>query len=379
MHLVLDTNILHQENLTSANMKTLLRLVESGYVTVCIPTLVRREYVTKIISECTAKLQAASSQLDNVVKIARISSMHSRMGEMLGDLGRLKAEIAGAYEADFSAWSETYRILELPFESDMIDSVLDDYFAGATPYRSPKSREDILDSMIGKSVDALIGRVGDVGIVVKDGTFRRHLEQRGHARVFDGLEEFLLLEQTKVELSRLDIEANIGALMATLADAKGTLGEFAKGSQNLLDTIYLEDGEVSGIERLEIDCFAVRVNGPKVGDVTSLQLDQVEYLGKGQFAVAFVMEARARVDYCASYGHYLDHEREDSIVMTSMNGAGICDLEETRPVRISGKLIFYAGQEGDVRAMQAAIAAGDFCAERLEFEAAAATLLPLIR
>ncbi|HDX0918045.1 PIN domain-containing protein [Stenotrophomonas maltophilia] len=84
MHLVLDTNILHQENLASANMRTLLRLVESGYVTICIPELVRREYVTKIISECIAKLQAASSQLESLGRIARISSLNSMVKDVQG-------------------------------------------------------------------------------------------------------------------------------------------------------------------------------------------------------------------------------------------------------------------------------------------------------
>jgi hypothetical protein len=375
MHLVLDTNILHQENLSSANMKTLLRLVESGYVTVCIPDLVRREYVTKIISECTAKLQAASSHLENVGRIARISSLYSRVNEVQRELIQIKSEVADAYEADFTRWSETYRVQELPFESGMIGAVLNDYFEGATPYRNPKSREDILDSMIGKSVDALIGLAGDVGVVVKDGTFKRHWEQQGRAKVFASIEDFLLLEQTKAELNRLDIEANIRTLMATLVDAKEALGEFAKGSQSLLNTIYLEEDEVTGVEALDMDCFGVHVNGPEVGDVTSLQLDQFEYLGKGQFAVAFAMDARARVDYCASYGDYLEHEREESIVMTSMNGVGICDLEEIRPVRIAGKLIINIGKEGDVDTAQAAIATGVFRDESLEFEAASATLL----
>lgn len=143
----------------------------------------------------------------------------------------------------------------------------------------------------------------------------------------------------------------------------------------MLDTIYLEEGEVTGVELLDMDCFGVRVNGPKVGDVTSLQLEQLEYLGKGQVAVTFVMDAKAQVDYCESYVDYLDHKRDESIEVKSMNGVGICDLKEIRPVRIAGKLIINIGQEGDVDVMRAAITAGDFSDEGLEFEVATATLL----
>lgn len=377
MHLVLDTNILHQENLASANMRTLLRLVESGYVTICIPELVRREYVTKIISECIAKLQAASSQLESLGRIARISSLNSMVKDVQGGLAQIKSQVAEVYGADFARWYETYRVRELPFESGMIEFVLDDYFEGATPYRSPKSREDMLDSMIGKSIDALIGVVGDVGVVVKDGAFKRHWEQRGGAQTFDSIEEFLSLVQSKAELNRLDIEASIGTIMTTLNGSKDALVDFVKGSKNLLDTIYMEEDEVTGAEVLDMDCFGIRINGPQVGDVTSLQLDQMEYLGKWQFSVMFIMEARVRVDYCASYAEYLDHEREEFIEMTSMNGVGICDLEEVRPVRISGKMIISIDQEGDVEAGRAAIANGAFRDESFEFEAVSATLLPL--
>ncbi|GEM_PF-2867635 len=377
MHLVLDTNILHQENLTSANMKTLLRLVESGYVTICIPELVRREYVTKIISECIAKLQVASGQLESFGRIARVSSLNSMAKDVQVELAQIKSQVAEVYEADFARWYETYRVRELPFESGMIEFVLDDYFEGATPYRSPKSREDMLDSMIGKSIDALIGVVGDVGVVVKDGTFKRHWEQRGGTQTFDSIEEFLFLEQSKAELNRLDIEASMGTIMTALNDSKDALVEFVKGSKNLLDSIYMEEDEVTGAEVLDMDCFGIRINGPQVGDVASLQLDQMEYLGKWQFAVMFIMEARARVDYCASYVDYLEHERKEFIEMTSMNGVGICDLEEVRPIRISGKMIISIDQEGGVEAGRAAIANGAFRDESIELEAASATLLPL--
>lgn len=142
----------------------------------------------------------------------------------------MKSELAGAYETDFGRWSEAYRVQELPFESGTIGSVLNDYFVGATPYRSPKSRGDIFDSMIGKSVDALIGLVGDVGVVVKDGTFMRHWERQAGAKVFASIEDFLLLDESRAELNRLDIEAKIGTLLIALTGAKGALGEFVKGS-----------------------------------------------------------------------------------------------------------------------------------------------------
>ena len=128
---------------------------------------------------------------------------------------------------------------------------------------------------------------------------------------------------------------------------------------------------------LGIPCFGVRVNGPIIDDVTSLQLGQLDYVGRAQFAFSFDMKAKSRVDFCANYGDFLElsYDREAAIDMTSMNGVGICDLEELRSVLIVGKLILDIGSTTTADELKARIRTNDFHAFSLEFEATSAILI----
>ncbi|WP_206191803.1 hypothetical protein, partial [Shewanella carassii] len=46
-NIVLDTNILYQEGLSSGRMKVLAKLVDAELIAVYIPEIVKREFITK--------------------------------------------------------------------------------------------------------------------------------------------------------------------------------------------------------------------------------------------------------------------------------------------------------------------------------------------
>lgn len=382
MYLVLDTNILHQESLTSANMKSLLRVVQSQFVTICVPSLVRREYLTKVVHDSSANFQAASGKLDNVMKTIKISEGHADLTALLANLAELKARIARTYERDFDTWAATYRIRTVEFEPTQINSVMDDYFSGAAPFKGLKSREDIVDAMIGKCIDSLVAEVGAVGVVLKDGAFRKHLEQQGRVQIFDGLADVLESPPIKNEMARLDREGDIPAFMAALSGAgtRAALAEIMGSNQQLLDSIYLEENEIAGIDNLEIRCFGVRINGPLAREVASIQLGQLDYVGHAQFAFAFEMKANIRADFCANYGDYLElsNEREANVCLASMNNIGMCDLEEDRTAIISGKLTVDIGAGTTIEGLNQLLLAGrpGLATFLLEIEARSAVLLP---
>ncbi len=53
INIILDTNILHKEGLLSGRMQMMEKLVEAGVVTIHIPDIVKREFLTKRVGDVT--------------------------------------------------------------------------------------------------------------------------------------------------------------------------------------------------------------------------------------------------------------------------------------------------------------------------------------
>lgn len=66
--LLLDTNILHQEGLSSGNMQMLHRLVNASHVEVFVPEIVKKEFISRRIMEAREKLKDAQNSLSAVGK-----------------------------------------------------------------------------------------------------------------------------------------------------------------------------------------------------------------------------------------------------------------------------------------------------------------------
>lgn len=382
MNLILDTNILHQESLASHNMQMLRRLSLSGFVTVHVPSLVRREFIERVVQDSISAIQSATSSLEKVSKkISKASRANIPTQAAIAQVSELVRQVEDTFYGDFDLWAASGQIKIVEYDHSLTSAVMEAYFSGGAPFRAKRSREDIIDAMIMTSIDALLAEHGQVVVVIKDGTFRQHLLQKEHVSIVDSLGEFLGRENCRSEIARLDSQSNIEEFKSAFSDThvQHSLIAHIMASKAILDTIYIED-EVSGVQQLEIDCFGLRINGPEIGDVLSIRFGDVDYLGPGEFSIKFKMDCFVKLDYCASYGDYLDlsYEREKAVEMTSMNNVGICDLEERKKVRISGQLHLNIGAQTGVELVWDQQTEGTFPSEVffIEFEAETAEILP---
>ena len=67
-NIVLDTNILYQEGLASGRMKVLAKLVDAGLIAVYIPDIVKREFITKRISEIADEVKKIQGCLKTILR-----------------------------------------------------------------------------------------------------------------------------------------------------------------------------------------------------------------------------------------------------------------------------------------------------------------------
>lgn len=155
--LLLDTNILHQEGLASGNMQLLRRLVDASHVEIFIPELVKKEFITRRVMESKERLKDAQNSLSTVEKkVSKTSEAQAKTNEALSYIKEIEGIIEDVIYQDFAQWENDLSVNILPFNPEDMVVVLEEYFSGGGVYRKPKSREDIPDAIINKSIDALI-------------------------------------------------------------------------------------------------------------------------------------------------------------------------------------------------------------------------------
>jgi hypothetical protein len=342
MYIVLDTNILHQEGLNSRNMNLLERLAQEERISVCVPELVLREFLTRKVAEAREGLAKSAGLFPDIQKrlvrtpLALIAKEIEKLNE------KFEQTIESSYSQALEEWRRQLKVETLKFDPAKLNSVFSDYFVGAGAFRSLKNRDDFPDSFIGYSILALKERGAPVTVVLKDGVLKRYLASNG-VLIFDSLTELFSSVEVKKMIEDSDRETiHLEGLKSLLCSEKSKhfLDEFVRNDQHGLHHIYVELSEAESADALEMDAFGITINGIKSGDITTVTIGDVSYIRPGHFSVALHIDAGANVSFVASYMEYINlpAPRNELVDMSSMNGDGWADLGEFRKVELSGSL-----------------------------------------
>lgn len=356
--LLLDTNILHQEGLASGNMQLLRRLVDASHVEIFIPELVKKEFITRRVMESKERLKDAQNSLSTVEKkVSKTSEAQAKTNEALSYIKEIEGIIEDVIYQDFAQWENDLSVNILPFNPEDMVVVLEEYFSGGGVYRKPKSREDIPDAIINKSIDALIAEKRKITVAIKDGTFKKHLSKDQRIMIVDSLDEFLNLEPNTNKISELDsLSAKTGEVVEYFSSEAFNilLHSYLTKSSNEIEDIYLEDGDITIKDELEVDTFGEQINYPQASTVQNLVVEGVNHLSSTSYSLKISFDAKATLNYCAYYQGYIyiaeDTYREVS--MESMNGDGICDLSELFNFKFHGHIEIEFQDDLDVDAIK---------------------------
>lgn len=341
--LLLDTNILHQEGLSSGNMQMLRRLVSASHVEVFVPEIVKKEFLSRRIMEAKEKLKDAQNSLTAVgKKVSKTSDAQTKTNEAQATIKEIDTVVDEIICNDFSQWEKSLSIYILPFKPEVMTEVMDEYFSGGSVYRKPKSREDIPDAIINKSIDELIAEKQKITVAIKDGAFKKHLSKDGNITLVDSLDMFLNIESNKNKISELDaLSERTGEIVKYLNgdEFRTLLLSYLTKSKDDIEGIYIEDeDDISNKEELEVDTFGEQINFPQADTVQNLIVEGVNHLSNKSYSLKISFIANATLNYCAYYGDYmyLDEDTCRDVSMDSMNGDGICDLSELLKFKFHG-------------------------------------------
>lgn len=343
IHVVLDTNILHQEGLFSRSMQLLGRLSSSELIQIYVPELVKKEHLSKRASEAEAGLKSAYQKIQDLIKKTdRNNDIYNELNKVQTSIGSALKKIAQSIDEDFEIWRAANKVNILDFDPGQISSVFDDYFNGKGVFRQPKHRDDIPDAFINLCIQRLLNEKKAIDVVIKDGTFRTHLQKTVGITIFDGLESYMQTAQIAECIALLDKRSErtetLKAFFSSSAFASH-LTAFLVKDDDLISDIYLEDDRILGIELIGIpDVFGFRLNWPVSDTISNVVLGETTQIADDHFSTTISFIAQASISYCASFGDYNDlpAERQSSIDFESMDGRGICDLSEDFLVSFTG-------------------------------------------
>jgi len=328
-------------------MQLLTRLAESTELTVYVPEMVKREFISKRIQDGADKLQEARTALGEVAKkVDRHGEINDAIVKIHVDFDSLGARLPDSIAADFEEWVSGSRATILKFDPSSIDSVLDDYFDGRGAYRRAKAREDIPDAIISSCICALSEEHGKLFVAVKDGTLRKHLQTINNIVVTDSLSDFFTIADVSALVQRLDARTkDVDASKAFLASTwfLGRLSDFLTSAEELLSDVYVEEDDIDGKGNLEVPGFGISVNYAEAIKVHNLVCADVTYINQGHFSMRIEFFTFAQIHYCANYSDFnnLPLSRLEGAEEVSMNGDGISDLRERREVKLSGHIDLF--------------------------------------
>lgn len=340
--LVLDTNVLRQEGLGSRNMQILRRLTSSGQVDLLIHEVVAREFKSQRTLEVQAQVEKIADAITEMSRqVDAKGASHRDLGKMRSKVAELAEAAKKEVETDFTSWLKWTCAHWVAFDPEGMRQVLDDYFVGAGSFRKPKHRDDMPDAIVATGIKALLPTYQTLHIAVKDGAFRRHLQTEPKYKLVDGLTEFFALEVVVNVTKALD-DKEMDLVEQTKLFASETVQarivEYLRNAKDLLEDVYVEEENLSGLEALEMDVIGASLNYAQAGAIASVDFGEPTLVDTGHLSMPVTIRTRARIDYGASFVDVQAFEDSREIDNWSMDGDGICDLREIRDVNLIGFL-----------------------------------------
>lgn len=355
--LILDTNVLRQEGLSSRNMQILRRLTSSGEVDLLVHEVVAREFKSQRTLEVQAQVEKIADAITEMSRqVDAKGASHRDLVEMRSKVAELAEAAKKEVETDFAAWLTWTAAHWVAFEPEGMRQVLDDYFVGAGAFRKPKHRDDMPDAIVATGIKPLLTKYQTLHIAVKDGAFRRHLQAEPKYTLVDGLTEFFALEiVSKITKALDDKEKDLDEQIKLFeSDAVQTrIVEYLKNAKDLLEDVYVEEENLDGLEALEMNIIGASLNYAQAGAISHVDFGKPTLVDSGHLSMPVIIRTRARIDYAASLSDVQAFENSREIDNWSMNGDGICDLREVRDVDLIGFLDLRYGPDLTPAALEA--------------------------
>jgi hypothetical protein len=303
MDVAIDTSILRQDpKREKAAMRALGRLASGGKVAVHMPEVVQREFVSQQTAELENRLRNVETALSSILRISANGELSEFAEQVANRAKRLSTEAAEMAASEFSGWLTATDAIVYRIVGDHGRRVMDAYFNGTAPYKSPKNRSDIPDSFIWECVLDIQKGCGTLHIVSSDGALFQAAS--GHPGLIDhnSLEEFIQSDACQIALREVAAEnvlANMVEAGKLLASKEELLLEHLESQ--LVNELANKDVKSRSIPDDNNEATIMGVDSPV--DV-SFDYGDVDYYGDGEIGLAFKASVECTLNYAIYKGDY---------------------------------------------------------------------------
>ncbi|GAB5479776.1 MAG: PIN domain-containing protein [Marinobacter nauticus] len=323
-------------------MRLTLRLIDAGFVSVYLPEIVTKEFLTKRIQTAKDKIQKSNSELIPLERTLKNGSrLKLTLDKTISDLKTSLDICEEEISQNFYNWINENSITILPIKHDHFKSAFDDYFSGKGVYKKIKSREDIPDSLISFCIEEFAKSNDRVYVAVKDQRFKSHLDKIENITTIESLENFLELRENVDSIKYLNsISENSQEIRKVIGKEqfRAYLQSYLRSPESNSSYIYLEAEEIDDKSLIPIDYFGLRAEITKPDSIGSLSIKSIDIISARSFSLKVSFDALAVISYCTDYQSYMEIEEDlgQEVNFESMNGDGICDLSQEWVVNFSG-------------------------------------------
>lgn len=343
IHIVLDTNILHNDGIHSIKIKKLKKLIDVDFITLYIPEIVKREYITKMYDKLELELNNATLKENRRYFEYDTHDTKNKIALIDKTIIELKNNIKISINNEFDKWIDEYKIKILLFNNSNMPKVMDEYFTGGSVFSSIKSRKDIPDAMINSCITDLNNIIGDeeLYVLVNDAIFKKHLEQQKGIIPCESLNKLLEIEIFEKELSLNNDEITKKLINRIKSDSFKDELISLFSTNSLMNELYVDSDNVLNIRALANNTFFCEVNGLKGDEFLDIKLHNVNEIDNFQFSVDLEFISEAQIRFGTEFIDYniLESSIERKLEFDNMKSDGAIIYYEDRYLHFDGSII----------------------------------------
>ena len=292
-----DTNILHQEGLYSSRIQRFQRLLKNSECKLIIPEIVIKEYKTKritIVKDEFSKIEQCFN------KLQKKNILEKNEGVMSYSFNHTFKKCIENVSTEIDSWINEYHIEVYKISNTSIDTLFTNYFEGKGAFREPKCRDDIPDGVI---YDAIINiaKNKNISVVVKDGAFKKSLENVKNVTCYSSLEDFLSIDSIKEVTQKFDNQnSRINEILSFLDSIDCSINlqsYFSKVGINGIDYSFSKEYLNFPIDYDEIKLIDPEVLATEYNKEKDFYFHDPHYLGGNKFSISFSIESKAYISF----------------------------------------------------------------------------------
>lgn len=334
IHVLLDTSIYRSDPpRRRAGFQTLTALCAGREITLHVPSIVKREFVSHFANKAEVLLSETLAKVRKLSKAGGSDETKQTVRNTASALEALTGEYATFVEGAFDQWLNQVHAEVHEVRPECVNDVLDSYFSGDAPFKQIKNRDDFPDAFIWQVVNDVAAQQDELIVVVADTNLRDAVSSIRKVTVFESLDAFIESEDVQELFAAAFARIHASQILQAFESPNAFM------NQSLLDAVNAE--VVDSVTLNYRDDEETRIVAVDKIVSSGFDFGQALYFGENTFRIPFEAEVEGTLDYFllkTSYYVMPDEESDSIEIQDSDWNDHYMWVSESRILTVAGTL-----------------------------------------